>query len=112
MGKEAVMTVPYKRYEFPELGFDIEVEPLCSMLKFFVHKEPDYFGQCVLNTGEIGDSIVKGLETSRMPDCDRRKLNKAIKRVAKELTYIQGIFQRVKPDGTIISNKVDLTKIP
>lgn len=90
-----------QKFEFSDLDIDIEFEVTGGIFKFFPHKQSDFFGQCVLSTGEIGDGIVKGLETPHISFKRRKQLNTAIRRTMKALNYSLLTFQRKVPGKPI-----------
>tara|TARA_R110002124_G_C8557898_1_gene480056 strand:+ start:187 stop:504 length:318 start_codon:yes stop_codon:yes gene_type:complete len=94
-----------KKIQYPELGIDIEIEQLGSILKFFKHNDSKYFGQCVISTGEVGDGVVKGLMSPRMPFKERKALDSAIRRTLLSMGYKTGSYQR-KVNGRFRTKRV------
>ncbi|GAB5378951.1 MAG: hypothetical protein Alis3KO_01140 [Aliiglaciecola sp.] len=99
-----------EKHSYEDLGIDVEVEPLGAIFKFFWRGEPVYFGQCVVSTGVLQEAVIKGLSSPEMPPGDRRRLDKAIRRTLKKTNYNQGVFQRKRPDGKIVTVNKDLSK--
>lgn len=100
-----------QRIEYPDLDVDIEVEQLGSIFKFFKHKQPSYFGQCVVSTGEIGDGVLKGLMSPHMPFNERKKLDDAIRRTLEGMGYKTGVYQRKLKGGKFRSKRTPTRRV-
>ena len=82
-------------------------ERLTTLCKVYREGEGTHFPQCIVQTGEAGEAIIKGLESPEMSMRDRVELNKRIKEVAEDdFGYKSGKYQRNKPGGFITAKVI------
>ena len=88
----------------------IESERLTTLCKVFREGEAHHFAQYLVQTGEAGHAIIKGLESPAMSNRERTELNKRIIEVLQnDFGYKSGSFQR-KKNGEFISVNLRMKK--
>ena len=88
----------------------IESERLTTLCKVFKEGETHHFAQYLVQTGEAGHAIIKGLESPAMSNRERTELNKRIIEVLQnDFGYKSGSFQR-KKNGEFISVNLRMKK--
>lgn len=82
-------------------------ERLSTLCKVYHEGEDTHFAQYLVQTGEIGEAIIKGLESPEMSMRARVELNKRIKEVAEDdFGYKSGKYQRNKRGGFITAKAI------
>ena len=82
-------------------------ERLTTLCKVYREGEDTHFAQYLVQTGEVGEAIIKGLESPEMSMRDRVALHKRIKEVAEnDFGYESGKYQRKKHEGFITAKAI------
>tara|TARA_R110000744_G_scaffold113011_1_gene211827 strand:+ start:5832 stop:6143 length:312 start_codon:yes stop_codon:yes gene_type:complete len=80
---------------------------LTTLCKVYREGEDTHFAQYLVQTGEIGEAIIKGLESPEMSMRDRVELHKRIKEVAEnDFGYKSGKYQRKKHERFITAKAI------
>ena len=80
------------------------------MCKVFREGETHHFAKYLVQTGDAGHAIIKGLESPAMSNRERTELNKRIIEVLQnDFGYKTGSFQR-KKNGKFISVNLRMKK--
>ena len=88
----------------------IESERLSTLCKVFREGETHHFAQYLVQSGDAGHAIIKGLESPAMSNRERTELNKRIIEVLQnDFGYKTGSFQR-KKNGEFISVNLRMKK--
>ena len=88
----------------------IESERLTTLCKVFREGESVHFAQYLVQSGDAGHAIIKGLESPAMSNRERTELNKRIIEVLQnDFGYKTGSFQR-KKNGEFISVNLRMKK--
>jgi hypothetical protein len=88
----------------------IESERLSTLCKVFREGETHHFAQYLVQSGDAGHAIIKGLESPAMSNRERTELNKRIIEVLQnDFGYKSGSFQR-KKNGEFISVNLRMKK--
>ena len=75
-------------------------ERLSTLCKVYREGEDTHFAQYLVQTGEVDEAIIKGLDSPKMSIRDRVELHKRIKEVAEDdFGYKSGKYQRKKSSG-------------
>jgi hypothetical protein len=74
----------------------IEEERLSTLLKVFREGEDSYFAQMYIQTGIMGEAVIKGLSSPVMNYRKRKELNDAIYAYLYIIGYKTSTMQRVK----------------
>jgi len=97
----------------PLAGTDFLIldERLSSLCKVYHKDENHPFAQFYVQTGELGEAIIKGLDSPSLNFRERKVIHKAMwSYVANVMGYKQGTMQRVKfkPEPTVHTVKKSL----
>jgi hypothetical protein len=88
----------------------IESERLTTLCKVFREGETHHFAQYLVQSGDAGHAIIKGLESPAMSNRERTELNKRIIEVLQnDFGYKSGSFQR-KKNGEFITVNLRMKK--
>lgn len=81
----------------PGTDLFIQDERLSSLCKIFRKGEDQHFAQFHVQTGVLGEAVIKGFESPKLSFKHRKMLNDAIwSYLANAMGYTHGTLQRVK----------------
>lgn len=81
-------------------------ERLATLCKVFREGEDVHFAQFVVQTGEVGEAIIKGLESPKLTHKERRELHECIFDVVhNDFGYTTGKYNRKKEVGFHMNTK-------
>jgi hypothetical protein len=92
-------------------NISISEERLSTLCKLHRDGEDAHFAQFLLQTGEVGEAVIKGLESPMSSFTERRKIHKLIwTHLHNKMGYTQATIQRVKfsPKFRVITKKKSL----
>ena len=93
--------------------YQIVEERLSSLCKLFRVGEEEHFAQFYVQTGLIGECIVKGLESPNLPFKERKQIHDTMwGYIHNNMGYEYGSIQRVKknPKVSVITNRKSLKR--
>lgn len=92
------------RLAIPNTEFEIIDERLSTLCKIYRKGEPTHFAQFYVQTGALGEAIIKGLDSPNLRFNERKKIHKAMwTYIANSMGYSQGTMQRVKRNSAPIT---------
>ena len=75
-------------------------ERLATLCKVYREGEDVHFAQFMVQTGEVGEAIIKGFESPKLTHKERRELHKCISDlVYNDFGYSYGKYNRKKAKG-------------
>lgn len=84
-------------------NYEIFEERLSSLCKLFKVGEKEHFAQFYVQAGLLGECIIKGLESPRLPFKERRLLHDAMwSYIHNEMGYEYRAVQRVRDTKTMV----------
>mgnify|MGYP000350588796 CR=1 FL=1 len=85
------------RCELHNSDFEILEERLSSLCKIYKKGASTHFAQFYVQTGSLGEAIIKGLDSPNLRFSERKKIHKVMwSYIAKNMGYKTGTMQRVK----------------
>lgn len=85
-----------RRFEFAELGIDIEAEIQSLPLRIFEHQSQEMIGVCLVEAAGVGQATMKLLYIDSQKRGFVKPIHKALPTIANEYGFKQKLYQRKK----------------
>jgi hypothetical protein len=100
-----------QRFEFAELGIDIEAETQSINLRFFEHATTEIIGVCSVEAAGIGQATVKLLFIDSAKREYVKPIHAALNKLSADFGFSQKLYQRKKAGKFITFFKTILPKL-